>query len=531
MPEVKHLCRLLGSRMIELCGPPTAWSRALWHVSAEAQLRELLEAAAARRDGILSDESVMQLQKDVLRALGPDPGIGDEAGRRCFQEVLSSKEVITPGSLAAAMATGFLQEIADRYLDRWIAQVRGDGSTESLERCSRAVVSHFLHRELSSTAISAAVRAAAFDRENAADSPSELLRRLKVLENQPMISYEAVMPVKRAPDSKKENAGAWIDGSQVKAWAHSHSQRPRDMRWVGGLRLTVQGRDVDSAIEIARQRLRTICDRAFLGTQHPVETFGGFWIEKVPGLQPLAQPFRGVEVASIRRQGHTYDLPGTKPALERPLALLADMNQGPAPVAVVSGWAVLESLGLGAAEGKNRVEAAPRAAALVAASYLRSELTIAAYQYLESNGDSVAESISKAGSNLERCDLILEQIRTGEALRYGRPEHEAAVLRLQILLKQPGKAIRRIRAHVEAAFRRLYRLRNMIVHGARTDAVALESGLRTSAPLVGAAVDRMHHAAYQESLPPIELIARAMRKLHGIDGLDPPALLRMLERD
>jgi hypothetical protein len=45
--------------------------------------------------------------------------------------------------------------------------------------------------------------------------------------------------------------------------------------------------------------------------------------------------------------------------------------------------------------------------------------------------------------------------------------------------------------------------------GAKTDGIALRSSLRTTAPLVGAGMDRIAHVWYVDNLRPIELAARA----------------------
>src|SRR6266550_875685 len=102
MPSVKDNDLVLAIRMLELCRPPKAWNRSLWSVSTQTTLKEVLEAASVRRDGILSDASVSNLQSTASLMVGKDPGVGDGTARKLLQAHLSGKNVITPGSLAAA---------------------------------------------------------------------------------------------------------------------------------------------------------------------------------------------------------------------------------------------------------------------------------------------------------------------------------------------------------------------------------------------------------------------------------------------
>ncbi|MFF5715162.1 hypothetical protein [Streptomyces sp. NPDC012756] len=78
------------------------------------------------------------------------------------------------------------------------------------------------------------------------------------------------------------------------------------------------------------------------------------------------------------------------------------------------------------------------------------------------------------------------------------------------------------------AMRRLYRTRNIILHGGATHGVALEASLRTAAPLLGVGLDRIVYASYTEDLDPPDLAARAevaLQLVHGETGLTTVDLL------
>jgi hypothetical protein len=89
--------------------------------------------------------------------------------------------------------------------------------------------------------------------------------------------------------------------------------------------------------------------------------------------------------------------------------------------------------------------------------------------------------------------------------------------------------LKRINQYIECAFRRLYRLRNLVAHGGRTDSIVLEAGVAAVAPLVGAAFDRIHHASLSEDISPVELIARSQQRITLLDTTRVSDLIRLLD--
>jgi hypothetical protein len=77
--------------------------------------------------------------------------------------------------------------------------------------------------------------------------------------------------------------------------------------------------------------------------------------------------------------------------------------------------------------------------------------------------------------------------------------------------------------------RRLYRQRNIVVHGGITASVAMEATLRTAAPLVGAGLDRIVHAKLSAHVRPLELAARAANSLELVGDHIGSSVVTMLE--
>lgn len=531
MPSVKDNDLVLAIRMRELCRPPTAWNRSLWSVSTQATLREVLEASKVRRDGILSDASVSDLQATAAITIGKDPGVGDAKARRYLQPFLSGKAVVTPGSLAAANIESTINDLDADYLPRWAAVADQGVKDDVIEQCARCVVSHMLNRGHSADAVSSRVRTAVLSANSTVNSAGDLIRDLQALASQPTTTYCAVLPVEVAPFSKKTTSKGWMKGADVVRWMKLNPVPPLEAgeRITGAVTVEVTARDYVAAANAAAAHFVMIRDRATLGVRKPIKSFGYFWLSGRSEQFPIEPPTRGVEVASIGRQDQIYAIADRSPSIERAIALLAELDHGPTPAAVTSGWAALESLSMGPAEDGNRVETAIRVAALVTASFARAELTTLAYSYTSSNRDQLASDLRAAGSNRERTEKMMQRLGVQPLPSFGRVEDMAAAKRMVQFLADPVNTIRRINHYIECGLKRLYRLRNLVAHGGRTDSIVLEAGVRAAAPLIGAAFDRIHHASTSQNLSPVELIARAQLRLSLLDPTQPSQLAGLLE--
>ncbi len=107
-----------------------------------------------------------------------------------------------------------------------------------------------------------------------------------------------------------------------------------------------------------------------------------------------------------------------------------------------------------------------------------------------------------------------------------------AIGRVRPALSNPRAEVEKITDILTREFTRLYRKRNMIVHGAQIQESSLHSLSETLAPLIGAGIDRVVHVGLKFEVPPIELSAIADSRLHYLtpsSPTDPGNLLEMLE--
>jgi hypothetical protein len=248
------------------------------------------------------------------------------------------------------------------------------------------------------------------------------------------------------------------------------------------------------------------------------------WIRGEATSLPLPRRRRRVEVHSLQRENQLYDLRDFS-VIDAAMELVEPLDEQPPSGAVAGGWAAIEALLTGPGDRDQRILAGERMAALVACSFPRAELTTLSYE-LEKQGAGLSDELTACATNKARCEVLVREIGRGTTLTLPRNSDQAALDRLTTLQNHPGRVLREIEARITESFRRLYRNRNIVLHGGKTDAVGLRACLRIVAPLVGAGLDRIAHAAYTEGLIPLELAARARIRL---DSLDSAAAVRPID--
>jgi hypothetical protein len=219
--------------------------------------------------------------------------------------------------------------------------------------------------------------------------------------------------------------------------------------------------------------------------------------------------------------------------LDDALELAAPLNEGPMAPAVTGAWAALESLLYEPADKedteKGRAIAADRLAALVTCSWPRAELTALAHRHRPAAVDALWIELEATRSNARRARIMARAVADGGCPANVGASDYAAVERMRRVLHAPHAELRDVRRIVAGVFRRLYRQRNIVVHGGTTAAVALEATLRGAAPLVGAGLDRLVHAKLTLNIEPLDLAARAENSLALVGDPLGPTVTSLLE--
>lgn len=322
----------------------------------------------------------------------------------------------------------------------------------------------------------------------------------------------------------REGAGKWIDEKGL-------SPLVADEDFAGGLLLRTRATDPEAAVATAGDIVDALIARAAVGTRHQLIALRYALVSGTRDRRVELRRRRRVEVRAVERQDRLADdlYAMVRSPVDASLQLLSPLDTGTAEVAVGGGWSAIESLLTAPGDAGGNVMAADRLATLVACAWPRAELTTLAARRIAALDDDLSVELRAAPSNRARAERIAEVIEAGVWLRLTAPADMAAIRRVEKLIASPAEALRDVERYAIEAFRRLYRQRNLVLHGGRTSAVALQPTLRTVAPLVGAGIDRIVHAHFETGAEPLDLAARARLELDRAGSRDAPAVTRLLE--
>jgi hypothetical protein len=464
-PHAAHV----GARLRDFFADTTPWPRRLWDISSVLALREAHEAARWHARRVLSTGAVTWYLRALERQLGPDRGLGDSKLRRLLTGLLRSG--LGPDSPERRQLDQLMPMIVGGYLDRWRDAVDA-GPLPSAERLARAVATHLLDLGHSSGQLYRWVREMM---EKPGTTIGDLLDSACALARRRDADHEVLVPFRSVPDHQRLAA-----------------------RGESGSRL---------------------------------EPVGQVWIAGHAAL-PVTAPARGVDALSLVREKTMYST-ASNDLIDDALELAAPLNAGPPAPAVSGGWSAIESLlshPADTAEGKpGRVIAADRLAAIVTCSWPRAELTALSYRHHPAAPDALSSRLDSVCRNRDRCQAVADTLLAGQTLATGDPSDMAAAQRMTAVLANPYEGLRDVRMVFELVLRRLYRQRNIVVHGGTTASVAMDATLRTAAPLVGAGLDRIMHAKLTTHVGPLELAARAANSLELVGDDIGPSVVTMLE--
>jgi hypothetical protein len=261
------------------------------------------------------------------------------------------------------------------------------------------------------------------------------------------------------------------------------------------------------------------------------------WVNGHPHALPLNAAARGVDVLSLVREKTLYAVQ-SQGSIDDALEMAAPLNSG-APAPAISGaWSAIESLlsrPADTGDGRpGRVVAADRLAAIVACSWPRAELTPLSWRHSPAVPDGLSADlellqVKKPEQGFHRCRVLAQALTHGSGMVTSNPSDRAAVERMVRLLANPYGELNDVHKVFQGALRRLYRQRNIVVHGGTTASVAIEATLRTVGPLVGVGLDRIVHANLQYKIGPLELAARAVNSLELVGDDLGPEIVGLLE--
>lgn len=492
----------VGARLLDFFGEATPWQRSLWNVGLCLTLREVLEASEAVRVGALSEPTLASLANTAQVVAGVDPGSGTVQERQTVQAALRAKPRF--GGLDYSTVALHEERCRQTYLTHWATAIT-TSQRPGPETTARAIASHLLDLGYSAGFLHRWWKYH-LDHEPGIRPLADIVTEAQGLAVARPRPFEVMVPLASAIRWRSgPPPPEWRDPQYVSKWLRQHRFDISGVRQDGGLLFTVDALDAGAAVIRVCEVLDQLKARMAVGTRRALTLVGQVWVGGETSRQPIDRITRGVWVEALDRENQLYDARSTG-GIHAAIELLSHLQTSSPGAAVAGGWAAIEAL---LSEPNDRAGAAERLAMLVACSFPRAELTALSYEF-ERRDSSLAAALASLRENRERCAMVADALGAGRAeLALLSRSEKAAVMRMTKLVADAHRVLSDVQEYAAIALRRLYRQRNLVLHWGKTDGVALRASLRTTAPLVGAGIDRIIHAHYVDRLTPLQLVARA----------------------
>ncbi len=524
---------LVAARLQEFFDVRAPWHRRLWATGLILTLREVLEASEMVAAKVLFQNSVRTLADTgiVLAGTDPgvvsgDPGVGTPAYKRKLHRLLQSD--LLAGSIEYLELSQIATDLESRYLQNWstaIAEHAAGTRALKAERTARAIASHLLDIGLSSEFLYGWFRYA-FKTNPTPQTLAEIVTEAHILAQQAPKEYEVLILFREFPANAAGMPEGWIAAPEVISFLNEEGYPTEGIRQMGGIWIKVNARDPRSAVQAVAEILDRFSSRVQLATSGQLMPLPDVYLKGSRKSYPLHQKRRRVEVEALFRESQLYSIGQGVSRVDSAIELLSPLDSSSPSTAVAGGWAAIEAI-LTAPGDEDRLQAGYRMANLVTASFARAELTALSYR-IQRLGGPLATTLAACPTNRDRALEVLRQLRAGTPLALTDPADLAAVERMRELLVEPQKRLNDISVHLSTVFRGLYRNRNIVLHGGKTNAVGLRSSLRNAAPLVGAGMDRIAHAWFVEGLQPVQIAARANVRLATVGAPDAADIVDLL---
>ena len=503
----------VAARLLDFYGAATPWHRNLWTLGLVLTLKELLEATEAVRGAILHQPAAQDLARSAMSLAGRDPGVGGPQQLGVLQSSLRSE--LRYRGMDYRVIEQLVADVEPAYLTRWSAALRTTTRPHP-ERAARAIAGHLLDAGFSADFLH---RWWTFKlRHELGIRPlADIVDEAHTLALKPPRDYEVLVAFSAFTKQQDSMPAGWLDAPDVSQWLRKRRFDVADVRQRGGVIMRVIGRDAVAAVDAARERLERLAARVMVGSDREFSLLPKAWIDGESREFRLARAGRDVDVHALERKKLVYT-DREYDRVDAAIELLEPLASGSPATAVASGWAAFEAL---LSEPGDHAVVADRMGAIVACSFPRAELTVLSYQAAKAD-QTLAARLDGCPTNRDRADLIAAEIAAQVPLTLSSDSDRAAYERLRKLLGDPHSVLKDIEGYASGAFRRLYRQRNLVLHGGITNGIALRASLRTAAPLVGAGMDRIAHARYVDKLSPLELAARARISLDTAGSANGP---------
>ncbi|MWV30377.1 hypothetical protein [Rathayibacter iranicus] len=523
---------LFVHRLLEQIEPWTPWYRRSWEGGSLLALWEFSGSLKWVPERVVAQGALDRFSRRILGGLGNDAGLAGLSVREQLHDILKSK--LSYSSQRHRQLDHLIQFAESRYFSNWKDKLKEHGDNLHVERASRYLSSAVLDQGYDGEWLRKYVHSLIRNGAKTLD----IVEELESLFFKSPIPHRGLVLIHKIPDHiELEKSPQWrskdVALGILSDWK---DQRVEGDLIIGSLEFEVEALDPGSATRIVAERITRLENQLRFEPGEIKFAYDPFF-RMESGAKRLAQRRKAIVLRS-RTAGEKLRngivLNGQPTALDDALQLASPLTDGPDTLAVSSAWASIESLLTDPSDGDERgfggkAIAADRAASILAAAWGRAELGRLSYlvEREERANQRLLSVLESVEDTAGRAEVMYSWLLSGNVIDFLDFRSQQALNRMKQLAEDPKSTLNRVRKYINHALHRLYRQRNMVLHGGDARPVGLESTLLCSGPLISAVLDQMIHAEQFHGVAPLQLAARAEVGLTagGLDGAWNPANL------
>ncbi|PQM73964.1 hypothetical protein [Corynebacterium sp. J010B-136] len=492
----------LGSlvpRMLELTSRTTPWHRLDWRAGTLELVEETLNEVMIPGT---RTQALEQLREYMKIALRDDDGVTGTQKKLndCVKHIDPSS---AHNSHNVELAQYHVKDLKKTYLQNWadLLEEPDRAGQVDVEGTAKRIISHLIYCGVPPASVYQVIH----DQQQSSVEVtlSDVLRELDEKSKSRPRDFSFAIPVDRTPKFLHSSPAprGWLTPKQLKQWKHQNAPRADVVRHYGGFVLTVQARDVNEAAAEIQRLLPQLSFKFQAGSENGFSILPVMWSKERGTEFPTKRTSHPLKIKAFQRADTLDDL-HINYRTRNILALIEPLKTNDSHVAVVNGWVALESLLVDSVE--NDRLAAERMARVVAASYFRTEMTWLARNYVDAyKGKSFrADEIGKADTSAERAKMMANLIKDEENFELLAEVDRLAIRKMHVALTKPGEVFDRTQKILAREFQRLYRKRNLFVHGGRAVEHGIDSIDEKVVPLLVNGIDQLLIANIQYGLDP-----------------------------
>ncbi|WP_156046753.1 hypothetical protein [Rhodococcus wratislaviensis] len=257
----------------------------------------------------------------------------------------------------------------------------------------------------------------------------------------------------------------------------------------GGLVIDVDTIDKYAAIDKVQFEMRRIIDRhrASRTSRRKLELGGEAWVFPGGWRTAVSLDVRPkVEVRELDALGGGGLFSRASEELEAALDLLTAADRTSPRAATIAVWAVLETLFADESDFGELAVVADRAADILTCLYVKDAFGRIARGHARGGVDELAEQLR--GSGESAAALLVEEALPHQAMAVSATLGELACGRAKLLT---ATEVGQLRSQLAAVLRRLYDMRNQVVHSGRISPFGLDRTYEESTVLISALMDEL----------------------------------------